>query len=166
VLIVLTGGTINYNNFWNNEIDIYSGEPSETTGNIYSDPMFIGGYDVHLQAFSPLIDAGDPNILDIDGTRSDIGAYGGPLGQAYEYQDLAPAIPDSIIGAFVADSIIINWTYNTEADFSHYQLHRDTISGFEPSIFNQIAEPESSYFNDTDIINGYSYYYRIGSVDD
>jgi hypothetical protein len=43
--------------------------------------------------YSPLIDAGDPNILDIDGTRSDIGRYGGPYGQRYEYLDLAPKKP-------------------------------------------------------------------------
>ncbi|QOJ28982.1 MAG: hypothetical protein HRU80_08855 [Ignavibacteriales bacterium] len=35
----------------------------------------------------PLIDAGDPAILDLDGTRSDIGPYGGPYGMVYEYED-------------------------------------------------------------------------------
>jgi hypothetical protein len=46
-----------------------------------------------LQMFSPLIDAGDPNILDVDGSRSDVGLYGGPYGQSYEYKDLPPKKP-------------------------------------------------------------------------
>ena len=34
--------------------------------------------DYHPSPGSPLIDAGDPAIVDFDGTRSDIGAFGGP----------------------------------------------------------------------------------------
>ncbi|UCE66246.1 MAG: T9SS type A sorting domain-containing protein, partial [Candidatus Zixiibacteriota bacterium] len=134
-------------------------------GNISADPMFMSETDMHLQAFSPLIDAGHPGYLDIDGSRSDIGAYGGPHGEAYVYQDLPPAIPDSLSGELVGDSIILNWRYNTEADFGSYLLHRDTLSGFEPSIFNLIAEPESSYYEDSDILPGQNYYYRIASLD-
>ncbi len=36
------------------------------------------GDDLRLSAGSPLIDAGDPTLTDPDGSRSDIGAYGGP----------------------------------------------------------------------------------------
>ncbi len=45
--------------------------------------MFVNedSMDFHLQMFSPLIDAGDPNILDLDGSRSDIGLFGGPYGE-------------------------------------------------------------------------------------
>ena len=43
--------------------------------------------------FSRLIDAGDPSILDKDGSRSDIGLYGGPFGESYKYIDLAPSPP-------------------------------------------------------------------------
>jgi hypothetical protein len=50
------------------------------TSNI--DPMFIdpAGLDFHLKPDSPAIDAGAPEIQDADGTRSDLGAYGGPRG--------------------------------------------------------------------------------------
>ena len=34
--------------------------------------------DLQLGSGSPAIDAGDPAILDADGSRSDLGAYGGP----------------------------------------------------------------------------------------
>ncbi len=43
--------------------------------------------------FSLLINAGDPNILDVDGSRSDVGLYGGPYGQSYVYKDLPPKKP-------------------------------------------------------------------------
>jgi len=52
------------------------------TGNIDSDPMFIGSGDYHLQNGSPCIDTGNPSATynDPDGTRNDMGAYGGPNG--------------------------------------------------------------------------------------
>ncbi|UCC45310.1 MAG: right-handed parallel beta-helix repeat-containing protein [Candidatus Zixiibacteriota bacterium] len=43
-------------------------------GSIDSDPLFTGP-DYRLCAQSPCIDAGDPDIIDPDGSRSDIGAY-------------------------------------------------------------------------------------------
>lgn len=51
-------------------------------GNIDLDPLFIGYDDYHLQSGSPCIDAGhpDPQYNDPDGTRNDMGAYGGPNG--------------------------------------------------------------------------------------
>ena len=43
------------------------------------DPGFAGAGDYHLAQGSPGIDSGDPSLTDRDGTRSDMGAYGGPL---------------------------------------------------------------------------------------
>lgn len=52
------------------------------TGNISSDPQLVDpeGGDFHLQPDSPCIDAGDssPQFNDSDGSRNDMGAYGGP----------------------------------------------------------------------------------------
>ena len=158
---------INYNNFYNNNVDIHNpwDYNLDSVGNIFCNPMYFSDDDFHLQAFSPLIDAGDPDYFDVDGSRSDIGAYGGPYGESYIYHDLPPAIPDSISGEFVSDTIYINWRYNTEADFSNYLLYRDTVSGFEPSVFNLIAEPDTSYYTDTNVNNEHNYFYRIASVD-
>jgi hypothetical protein len=53
-------------------------------GIIESDPELVStsgdpkGWDLHLQATSPLIDAGDPGVTDADGSPADIGAFGGP----------------------------------------------------------------------------------------
>lgn len=48
------------------------------SGNIASDPLFTAVRDFRLSASSPAINAGDPAIMDRDGTRSDLGYLGGP----------------------------------------------------------------------------------------
>jgi len=70
--------------------DIRGGWP-EGIENINTTPLFIDpdgpddilgneDDDYHLQSWSPCIDAGDPDpqYNDPDGTRNDMGAYGGP----------------------------------------------------------------------------------------
>lgn len=58
--------------------------PVVDSSNLNVDPAFVtydsenGSYDFHLQSGSPLIDAGDPTVKDLDNSRSDIGLYGGP----------------------------------------------------------------------------------------
>ena len=56
------------------------------TSNLHVDPMFVSASDAasyetndyHLQVGSPAIDAGSPVYSDLDGSQSDMGAYGGP----------------------------------------------------------------------------------------
>lgn len=73
-----------YNNIWKADIN-FLGFTEDST-NLSVDPMIVnddttqGELDFHLQMYSPLIDAGDPGIVDKDSTRSDIGLYGGPFG--------------------------------------------------------------------------------------
>ena len=59
-------------------------------GNVAVDPgytdvtgILADTWDLTLSSDSPLINAGDPAVLDADGTRSDIGAYGGPDGDGW-----------------------------------------------------------------------------------
>jgi parallel beta-helix repeat protein len=121
-----------YNNVWNNGINYYGFIPDTT--NLSVDPMIVnddttrGELDFHLQKYSPLIDAGDPTILDRDGSRSDIGLYGGPYGWTYTYQDLAPRPPHNVTAAIEDGFVKLSWNKNTEADFSHYRVYRDTVS--------------------------------------
>ena len=70
--------TVRYNNVWGNDNN-YS-DLSPGIGSISADPRFVGGNDYHLQAGSPAIDAGNPAPAynDPDGTRNDMGAFGGP----------------------------------------------------------------------------------------
>jgi hypothetical protein len=65
-----------YNLFWDNAQDYARIAPAPS--DVYADPMIdlIAG---RLRDGSPAIDSGDPSILDRNGTRSDIGPFGGPF---------------------------------------------------------------------------------------
>jgi len=142
--------TIQYNNTWENEINYY-GFTADTT-NLSVDPMIVnddttqGDLDFHLQKYSPLIDAGDPNILDKDGTRSDIGLYGGPYGESYVYQDLAPKPPKNFSAVVDSSLITLTWKRNTEADFSHYRIYRDTTNNFQIDSTNLVASVTDTFY--------------------
>lgn len=65
-----------YTNFWNNTTDVCTVIASVS---LSVDPEFVNfPDDLHLAAGSPLINAGEPSWDDADGTRSDVGLYGGP----------------------------------------------------------------------------------------
>jgi hypothetical protein len=162
--------SIKYSAFWDNvygNINAGHWEYIDTIGNIDVYPMFTNpdSFDVYPQAYSPLIDAGDPNILDVNDTRSDIGVFGGPGGSSYEYQDLPPRKPDSLAYQLRPDTIIVRWRLNHEADFNRYIVWRDTISGFTPWAGNIIAEPDTNLIYDTNWDNSNDYYYRIAAYD-
>jgi hypothetical protein len=63
--------------------DLAWGEGVQTgEGNIEADPLFVASDDFHLGEGSACLDAGDPDptLLDVDGSRNDVGAFGGPEG--------------------------------------------------------------------------------------
>ncbi len=74
-----------YNNAYGNAGNYNStmGDRTGQSGNISVNPLYVGADDFHLGAGSPLINAGDPTLLDPNGTVSDIGAYGGPEGSGW-----------------------------------------------------------------------------------
>jgi uncharacterized protein (TIGR03382 family) len=74
-----------YLNLYGNAAGDVGGELTETPANLGADPGFVGwtndGRDNDsfvLTATSAMRDAGDPALSDPDGSRSDIGAWGGP----------------------------------------------------------------------------------------
>ncbi len=73
-----------YGDVWGNAGGGFSGmsDPTGTAGNISVDPQFndASNLDFTLSPASPCIDAGTPVLDDPDGSRSDMGAHGGPLG--------------------------------------------------------------------------------------
>jgi hypothetical protein len=87
----MAGGeaTVTYSDFFGMQCPYYSNESQCSqsvpgTGNLSQDPRFVDadGGDFTLDTFSPCIDAGDPAAAfdDPDGTRNDMGGYGGPNG--------------------------------------------------------------------------------------
>ena len=157
---------IQYNNVWNVD-QKYKGFTPDST-NLSVDPMMVneGNSDFHLQMFSPLIDKGDPNILDKDGSRSDIGLFGGPYGESYTYQDLAPKPPRNVTVKIDSNSITLNWLKNTEADFYQFRLYRDTLPNFILDTMKIINTTTDTTFSEL-IPNtpAKTYYYKITAVD-
>jgi MYXO-CTERM domain-containing protein len=76
-----TGG---FNLWWDNGVDASGDTVFPGSDAVFADPEFQGwrpgdcGANLWLTEGSPARDAGDPSILDVDGTTSDIGAFGGP----------------------------------------------------------------------------------------
>jgi hypothetical protein len=155
-----------YNNdSWSNDDNYWGFTPDST--NLSVDPMIASedSNDFHLQKYSPLIDKGDPNIHDVDGTRSDIGLYGGPFGEQYHYVDLAPRTPINLNATLDSLTIGITWNKNTEPDFNHYNVYRDTTKNFEIDSTNLFLSTPVA--NLIDILPDYveKIYYKITAVD-
>ncbi|GJQ61005.1 MAG: hypothetical protein SCALA702_00580 [Melioribacteraceae bacterium] len=165
-----------YNLSYNSIISNVSGNVTVLGGNLFeTDPMFLNdnfkeqnSWDVHLQYGSPANDSGDPTIFDLDGSRSDMGAFGGPEGITYLYQDLPPKpiVPDTIY--FIEDSskVFLSWEKNSENDLAHYIIYRDTVRTFTPNIDNQRGVTSSNMFveiiTDTSVD---SLFYKVTSED-
>jgi hypothetical protein len=157
--------TLQYNNIWDNTINYSNINPDST--NISFDPMFVNedSMDLHHQMFSPLIDAGDPDILDKDSTRSDIGLYGGPYGESYTYLDLAPKPPVNLTAVVDSNFITVSWNHNTEADFSHYSLFRDTTAGFTADSTTFILSLTDTFYTHIIPEGTEAFYYRLTATD-
>ena len=95
-----------YNDFWNNDSAHFiafsaevgdttwgfnkNGVPCDSFHNIFRDPLFVdtSNFDFHLLAYSPCIDAGDPDSpLDLDSTIADMGAFYYPHTQTFVKDD-------------------------------------------------------------------------------
>jgi len=162
---------IDYNIFWKNQRNLIGVNYGDS--DIVADPMFVKDtlpnaqldFDYHLQAYSPAIDKGDPNILDLDGSRSDIGMYGGPFGETYTYQDLAPLAPRNLSAVVDSSTILVKWNKNTEADTSYYKVYRDTVSGFTIDSTKLVSSSSDSFFVQANPNINIRYVYKITCVD-
>jgi len=80
------GSVVNYNLMWGQSSRYGGGAQSAAGANNYSQNPLLAdpiNNDFRLLEGSPAIDAGDPSIIDADGSRSDLGAYGGTEGQGW-----------------------------------------------------------------------------------
>ncbi|GAB1351264.1 hypothetical protein MASR1M107_34790 [Ignavibacteriales bacterium] len=147
---------VNNNCFWNVPTPISGTQPPLVNReNLFVDPMFVKDHgdfpdiDFHLQMYSPLINAGDSTILDKDGTRSDIGFYGGPYGEIYTYQDYAPRVPARVKLRSTGTQGVyeLSWRPNTEADMNRYEVYADSTRGFTPDTTKMIWSGTDTLFN-------------------
>ncbi len=80
---------------------------------------------------------------------------------------IVPAKPTLVDALPQDDKIILYWRSNTESNLSHYKIYRSQTNNFVPSPGDSLAvvfTPDTTY-EDTDVIVGQTYYYRISAVD-
>lgn len=116
--------TVRYNDVWSNGIN-YSGV-SAGVGSISANPLFVdaGAGNYRLQPSSPAINAGNPASAhnDRDGSRNDMGAYGGPCAG---YPCIPVADFDGDGSVTVLDLVAIAGQWQSSASF--YDLDWDGI---------------------------------------
>ncbi|MFH1415961.1 MAG: Ig-like domain-containing protein, partial [Elusimicrobiota bacterium] len=127
------GATINsrYNNVWDNNNN-YSGV-TPGIGDISEDPLFVNALngDYHLRPNSPCIDAGDPDLIQEDGTRSDMGVFSislpdidyGFQGRSYE-RNSDGSIGSELYGViitFISEDGTVKKTIVTD-DYGYYKI--------------------------------------------
>jgi hypothetical protein len=157
-----TGITYIYNNAWdNNGSDVLGITPDGT--NTSADPLYVDrpGGNYHLGLHSPAIDAGDPaGGDDPDGSRADIGAYGGPdavwLQPDYVQNCLATAAADT--------AITVSWDALLLADGDYFAVYGDTASGFvtdAATLLGTVGIMETSFLHHP--VEG-CWYYKVNAV--
>ena len=163
-----------YNALWPDVDSLYRqwyGDPSDIavvdSENFIGFPMFADGSLFHLQYGSPLIDAGEPSILDIDGSRSDVGWTGGPYGTYYEFLDLSPLPPETLRVMGEDTLVSVHWSSRPETDLSGYRLYRGFQSGFWMPGLTAIDEFDATTTNALDYISSDTYraYYVVTAFD-
>ncbi len=145
--------------FGNTPADVATLVPDSTNASF--DPMYAdaAALDYHLLVHSEAIDAGDPAIADPDGSRADMGAFGGAgaIMAAPEYiRDLAAA-------PLGDDAIRLVWDV-VVGTASSYAVYGSETAGFAPSIASFLGSvPGSDPVFDHGPISG-CWHYRVSGV--
>ena len=161
-----TGGAlIDYNDVWNNTGGDYMGWLAGAH-DIAADPLFVnpatGDYGLGLH--SVCLDRGDPNpaCADPDGSRADIGAFGGP--------GAATIAPAAVAGGQVipigGGRVRVSWSPNAEPDLARYVVYRDTAVVFTPTpagVAASVNRPDVEWTDDGPYPRGA--YYLVVAVD-
>ena len=96
--------------FWNTRIALCPGGGAPSPGNIVGqDPQFFDASRYFFGPGSPAHDAGPPEEKsnDVDGTRNDLGAYGGPLGEVHLEQGAVLSSPRPLPGLLAAATLVL-----------------------------------------------------------
>lgn len=97
------------------------------------------------------------------------GSSTGPDNDGDNGTDEPPAAPANLTGDSGDQEVTLNWDANDEDDLSGYNLYRSTesfsgISDIKPVNSSDVIQ--ETEFNDTNVENGTTYYYRLTAVDE
>ncbi len=83
------------------------------------------------------------------------------------WHNLIPSIPSNFIAEAGDREIYLSWDENPiEENVIYYNLYRSHFAGFTPSENNLWISRSVNYFNDTELDNNTTYYYRLNAIND
>jgi len=98
-----------------------------------------------------------------------------PANTAYFYTDIPDSTaPGQVVGASAASAdfrkVTVAWTAGTDTDLSYYRIYRSEANNFTPSLNNKVGEiwikpGGTPLFNDNNVEQGKTYYYKVSAVD-
>ena len=83
----------------------------------------------------------------------------------YSVDNKKPSAPAAASVGLGAEGLVLNWNPIADNDFDFYAIYKSETSGFNPSSQDYFATTTDSFYVDSDIIEGISYYYRLTSFD-
>lgn len=149
--------------YGNVPLDLQGPPPPDTTTTNWYPPLYAdtAALDYHLLVHSYGIDGGDPlGAPDPDGSRADIGAYGGPLAVM-----AAPECVKNLSAVGVNDSTIeLTWDPMAPAGLSYFAVYGYMESGTRPSDITLLGtvDPAENTYQHTGI--GGCRHYRVSAV--
>jgi len=91
-------------------------------------------------------------------------AYSQP-DSGYSVDNLKPSAPIGIVGGMGEGGFILKWSPIDDSDFAFYGIYRSEESGFDPYLQDSFGTTTDTFYVDSDIIEGITYYYRLSSFD-
>ncbi|AQQ72204.1 nitrous oxide reductase family maturation protein NosD [Limihaloglobus sulfuriphilus] len=162
----LNEGQILYNDVWANTYNYFNNDggqqfsPQPATGEISEDPLFEDTLNYRLTDESPCTDTGNPDTIynDPDGSRNDMGVWGGPEstgigthpGSGFIFTEVGN-LPTAFIEQAQAneDHGLTNVSYQDHIDFAIPQYHDSPFGG---------SLRINGVFGDVDVADGLMYY--------
>ena len=91
--------------------------------------------------------------------------FGGPGGESYTYEDLAPRQPRNLSAVVDSNTINLKWKKNTESDFSYYRVYRDTVTNFAIDSTKLISSQTDTFFVQSKPASIKRLVYKLTAVD-
>ncbi|NIA28497.1 MAG: T9SS type A sorting domain-containing protein, partial [Actinobacteria bacterium] len=139
---------LSFNDVWGNGTNYDNCLPGEN--DISDDPLFVdeSENDFHLAPGSPCVNAGNPaaQYNDPDGTRNDMGAFGGPDGGSKWMTSAGASLKVPSVNAAYRDTVYLPITGNTIAGVADIDL----VLSYDVKTLSFLGA------NTTDITNGFS----------